>query len=333
MTHTSHHTPHARATAVAFALPLIISAATWLSGCRPEPLKPTAPTVTVDPASLSPRAVIDPKTITTSEARRQLFLNGGPSTNPLSTPLQYQWSMLKGENALVFDTPNSFQTYFRGFVKAGTYQVLLTVTNQAGKSASDTATITVLPNKPPVANAGNDIYLDYPYNETFLNGEESYDEHDEIVKSEWRQISGPSTAVLAEKSSMITRIYNLTAGKFEFELSVFDGFNEAGKDTVKVEVVKPSVVTDSGSAIISGLLIQCPMECTVFVSDYKQFLPQNATLKKVFIRSHNTLTWQEITDNPNTTPSYSLEVDGHLIIWVYENMPLLNPRLDLKLKW
>jgi hypothetical protein len=333
MNHTSHHTPHARATAVAFALPLIISAASWLSGCRPEPLKPTAPANTIDPARLSPRAVIDPKTITTSQARGQLFLNGGPSTNPLSTPLQYQWSQLKGENALVFDTPNSFQTYFRGFVKPGTYQVLLTVTNQAGKSASDTATITVLPNKPPVAKAGNDIFLDYPDTETILTGKDSYDEYDEIVKSEWRQISGPSTAVLSEKSSLTTNIYNLAPGKFEFELSVFDGFNEAGKDTVKVEVAKPSVVTDSASTIISGLPIQCPMGCTVFLSDYKQFLPQNATLKKVFIRSHNTVTWYEITDNPYATPSYSLESVGHLLIWVDENVAMLNPKLDVKLKW
>jgi PKD repeat protein len=333
MTHTSHHTLHARATTVAFALPLIITAATWLSGCRPEPLKPTAPSTTSDPTSRTPRAVIDPRTITTSEARRQLFLNGGPSTNPLSTPLQYQWSMLKGENALVFDTPNSFQTYFRGFVKPGTYQVLLMVTNQAGKSASDTATITVLPNKPPVAKAGNDIFLDYPDTETILIGKDSYDEYDEIVKSEWRQISGTSTAIMVEKASLITNIYNLAPGKFEFELSVFDGFNEVGKDTVKVEVAKPSVVTDSTSTIISGLPIYCPMGCTVFVSDYKQFLPQNATLKKVFIRSHNTITWYEITDDPNATPSYSLESDGHLLIWVDDNMGFLNPKLDVKLKW
>jgi PKD repeat protein len=333
MTYTSRHTPHARAAAVAFALPFIIYAATWLSGCRPEPLKPTAPSSLVDPSNLSPKAVIDPRTSTTSQARRQLFLNGGPSTNSLSTPLQYQWSMLKGENALVFETPNSFQTYLSGFGKPGTYLVLLTVTNQAGKSASDTATITVLPNKPPVAKAGNDIFLDYPGTEAILTGKDSYDEYDEIVKSEWRQIGGPSTAVIVEKTSLTTKIYNLALGQFEFELSVFDGFNEASKDTVNVKVVKPNAVTDSASSIISGLPIYCPMGCTVLVSDYKQFLPQNATLKKVFIRSYNTVTWYEITDNPYATPSYSLDLNGNLLIWVDENMAILNPRLDVKLKW
>jgi len=98
------------------------------------------------------------------------------------------------------------------------------------KGASDT-------NARPVANAGADKSVTLPLNRITLTGASS-DTDGFVTSYAWTQVSGPSTAVLADAGTTNLTASNLIAGNYVFRLTVTDNAGMTGTDDVTVTVTQ-----------------------------------------------------------------------------------------------
>lgn len=167
-------------------------------------------------------------------------LNGNGSADSDGSIATYQWTKVSGpaqfniSNAAIVDpTVNN--------LVAGVYVFELSVTDDKGAADKDSVTVTVnaAPNQPPVANAGSNLSINLPSNSVSLNGSASSDADGSIASYQWRQLSGPATAVLNNATSAIASAGNMIEGLYNFELLVKDNNDAEAKDTVVITVNAP----------------------------------------------------------------------------------------------
>ena len=96
-------------------------------------------------------------------------------------------------------------------------------------------------NIPPVANAGSSITITLPVNMATLNGSASSDADGTITAYSWAKVSGPATATITNANAATATVSNLTAGVYNFELTVTDNSGASSKAQVKVTVVAASL--------------------------------------------------------------------------------------------
>ena len=162
----------------------------------------------------------------------------GSGTNGSGSITTYKWIKIAGPDEYALTTPTQAQTAVQN-LSEGVYEFELTVIDNLGMSGKDTAWITVkavaLPNKAPVADAGEDINITLPANSAILSGSAT-DSDGTIMSFQWREISGPAGFTMTSVTDARVNVTELTAGEYEFELSVKDNFGAVGRDTVKVLV-------------------------------------------------------------------------------------------------
>jgi hypothetical protein len=165
-------------------------------------------------------------------------LNGSASSDPDGTIAAFQWAKLSGPGTPAFVTPASSQTDVKD-LQEGLYIFELSVTDDKGAIDRDTVQVTVNPappppNKPPVANAGEDRTIELNPN-TFLvlDGSGSTDEDGTIVAYKWKQIAGPVAKIVADGLAQ-TPVTGLQEGVYEFLLTVTD--NDGATDSRKVVI-------------------------------------------------------------------------------------------------
>ncbi|HTL07046.1 MAG TPA: PKD domain-containing protein [Chitinophagaceae bacterium] len=180
-------------------------------------------------------------------------LNGsGAGTNGASI-VSYSWAKTSGPAGGAISVPLANSTLVTGLVQ-GTYVFTLTVTDNHGLSATSTVSVTVNPlvNQLPVANAGNNITLTLPANNTTLNGTGSRDPDGTIATYAWTKTSGPSSYTIANPAAASTALSNLTQGVYVFTLQVTDNAGGTASSTVTVTVNAPAnqkPVANAGSNI------------------------------------------------------------------------------------
>jgi len=178
-------------------------------------------------------------------------VSGGASSDPDGSIASYSWTKLSGPANYVINSPNSAQTIISSLVQ-GTYQFLLTVTDNQGATSTAQITITVsaASNQPPVANAGADQQLVLPVNSIIANGSASIDPNGNIKTYAWRQVSGPGAATIVSPGAAISVISGLSAGTYIFTLTVTDADGASDVDSLNV-VVKGALnsppVADAGT--------------------------------------------------------------------------------------
>ncbi|MBS1598792.1 MAG: tandem-95 repeat protein [Bacteroidetes bacterium] len=182
-------------------------------------------------------------------------LNGTGSSDPDGTIASYAWSQVSGPGSTITNA-SAASTVVTGLT-AGTYVFKLTVTDNSGATASANVTITVNPavNVPPTANAGADQTITLPTSSVNVDGSASTDADGTIVSYSWTQKSGPSTATIANASSVNTNITGLVQGTYIFNLVVTDNGGATGKDsiivTVKAAANQPPVANAGASKSIT----------------------------------------------------------------------------------
>src|SRR5205085_406477 len=109
----------------------------------------------------------------------------GSGSDPDGTIASYAWTRVSGPTTFTLGTANAATTTLTNLVQ-GTYVFMLTVTDNAGATASDNITVVVNTapvsvNQPPVARTESDIVLTLPVNFTLIHGNTSSDPDGVIV--------------------------------------------------------------------------------------------------------------------------------------------------------
>jgi ribosomal protein L14 len=164
-----------------------------------------------------------------------IVLNGS-GTDADGTIASYQWTKVSGPSQYLVVSPSQAQTTVNNLLQ-GTYQFVLTVTDNQGAVGTDTVNVFVnpAPNQAPTANAGADIDITLPTNTATLNGSGN-DADGSIAAYQWTKISGPSQFTISTPTRATATLSNLVQGVYQFELQVTDDQGATGKDTIIVTV-------------------------------------------------------------------------------------------------
>ncbi len=164
----------------------------------------------------------------------------GSGSDPDGKISSYRWRKISGPSQYNIASPTKGQTSINNLAQ-GAYKFELTVTDNGGKTGSDTVQVTVsaaaavAPNKVPVANAGLDINITLPTNSVTLTGSGS-DADGSITAYKWTKISGPSQFNIVASTKAQTSVSNLAQGIYAFELTVTDNWGATASDIIQVTV-------------------------------------------------------------------------------------------------
>jgi parallel beta-helix repeat protein len=92
----------------------------------------------------------------------------------------------------------------------------------------------IIPNQPPVADAGKDTTVQSTPSPAFLDGRKSFDPEGAAIGFQWVQLSGPENLVINNAGAATASVRILQQGEYVFELTVTDDKGMTGKDTVNI---------------------------------------------------------------------------------------------------
>nr|WP_246545742.1 PKD domain-containing protein [Pelotalea chapellei] len=173
--------------------------------------------VTIKEQNQPPKANAGPDK--TAAPGKSIAFSGSGSSDTDGTISSYKWSFGDGTSKTGLNVTKSYAT-------AGTYTVTLTVTDNSGAIATDTAIVTVTTpvNVAPIANAGRDVSGTTGQNISFgCTG--SSDADGSIVSYLWSFGDGSS-----KSGCNVTKSYAV-AGKYTVTLTVTDNSGAKGTDT------------------------------------------------------------------------------------------------------
>ena len=172
-----------------------------------------------------------------------------------------QWSQVSGPSTATISAANLLSMQVQSLV-SGTYTFQIKVTDNLGSTAVDAVLITVAApaNNLPVANAGADKTVTLPTSSTSLSGSGT-DSDGTIASYLWRQVSGPSAAVLSASSMATTNVSGLLQGSYVFELKVTDDRGATGVDSMTVTVLAGANPNAKYSWIFTNILSPRCLNC------------------------------------------------------------------------
>jgi hypothetical protein len=186
-----------------------------------------------------------------------VLLDGSASTDPDGSIKSFNWEKISGPASFKILNADSVKTKVSQLVQ-GVYQFELNVTDNKGTNEKDTVQIIVndpaQPNRPPVANAGNDQTTILPTNTAELIGSASTDPDNNITNYTWTKISGPPSFNIVDANAVQTQVTNLVQGIYQFELKVTDAGGLFSKDTIQAIVQALITSTDNGILVPFGTL-------------------------------------------------------------------------------
>ena len=204
------------------------------------------------PAAIPPTANAGPdRTVndTDSAAGEDVTLDGSASTDPDGTIVSYVWSRV-GEVSEDLGTGPILQTR----LPDGVNTIQLVVTDNSGRAASDTVTITVnapTPSGRPTANAGADRTVadtDRAAGEAVvLDGSASTHPNGTIVNYAWSRVAGEGAENLGSSTGPTLQT-RLPDGVYTIQLVVTDNLGNSASDTVVITVSAPPVVAPTANA-------------------------------------------------------------------------------------
>ncbi|XP_015434553.1 PREDICTED: dyslexia-associated protein KIAA0319 isoform X2 [Dufourea novaeangliae] len=168
-----------------------------------------------------------------------LTLNGNLSTDDHGIA-SWEWTKSPSDQNKAVDMQNTRTPYLQlSNLEEGMYTFVLKVTDDSEQYSTAEVHVFVKPptNKPPKADAGEDITIALPETKTMLDGRKSKDDI-KIVSYHWEQVSGPSSGEFSAVNESITNVTKLTKGDYEFKLTVIDDNGNKDSDTVKVKVTQ-----------------------------------------------------------------------------------------------
>jgi len=165
----------------------------------------------------------------------------GSGTDADGTIAAYAWTKISGTGGTIA-SPSSATTTFKG-LSAGTYQFVLTVTDNVGGTGKDTVQVTVNPaNIPPTVTAGPDKTVTLPVDSVVLLGNATGNSGATIHLLNWTLISGPNVPTIVQTNSNQTAtIHGLIQGTYVFALTATDSHGLVTSDSAVVTVLAASI--------------------------------------------------------------------------------------------
>lgn len=195
-----------------------------------------ATTVTVNP-SQAPVADAGTDFDVTETESVALAGSGTDAEGPITA---YAWTQLSGPAVALADADTDAPAFDAPVVADVTVlEFELTVTDSTEDEGSDTVTVTVYPNIPPVADAGADIEV-VETDPVTLAGSGN-DADGTVTGFAWVQTAGPAVALNGADTATATFTAPTVAviANLEFQLTVIDNLMDAGSDAVTI-VVNPN---------------------------------------------------------------------------------------------
>ena len=172
--------------------------------------------------------------------KAKVTLDGSGSHSPDGAISGFAWTQLSGPPANMKGAKTESLTLNEPI--AGNYRFRLTVTDSRRNTASDDVTLRVIDGSLPVAVAGKDQTLIYPWLGTVLDGSVSYDIFGSIRAYAWTQVSGPTTAILMSAATAKTSVAGLVKGTYVFRLTVTDNLGKkASADVTVIAMASPLI--------------------------------------------------------------------------------------------
>ncbi|XP_012263450.2 dyslexia-associated protein KIAA0319-like protein [Athalia rosae] len=168
-----------------------------------------------------------------------ITLNGNLSTDDRGI-VSWEWTKSPINQNKVADMQYTRTQYLElSNLEEGMYTFVLKVTDESEQSSTAEVHVFVKPptNKPPNADAGEDIIIALPETRTTLNGNKSKDDN-KIAAYSWEQINGPNQVTFAAANESVTNITGLTKGEYTFKLTVVDEDGNKDSDTITVTVTQ-----------------------------------------------------------------------------------------------
>ena len=177
------------------------------------------------------------------------FVTAKYSTDSDGSIVSYQWRKIAGPVPCVITDPTNLQTVISNLVQ-GIYQIELTVTDNGGLNAKDTAVITVnfqISTTTLIADAGPDQTITLPLDSTYLDGRLSSPNGfaaPSPTNFYWTTIAGPTQFVLTSPILSVAGLGRTTAvsrgmvpGVYVFTLRIISAAGSSNTDTVRVTVI------------------------------------------------------------------------------------------------
>ncbi len=176
--------------------------------------------------------------------------NGSDGDGAVSS---YQWDKVSGPSCTI-ENPSGVQTKVTNLIQ-GVYVFELQIKDNKGASGKDTVKVTVkkaadtneVSNKLPVANAGPDITITMPANNSVTLRGSGSDQDGTISSYHWNEISGPPCTIV-NPSQAQTVVTDLTQGVFKFVLEVSDDQNGKGRDTIELTINAADTTADTAAS-------------------------------------------------------------------------------------
>ncbi|HEU4411075.1 MAG TPA: S8 family serine peptidase [Polyangiaceae bacterium] len=178
----------------------------------------------------TPLAVAGPDQVVLPDAA--VTLDGTASHDADGTIVSYAWAQVAGTPVTLTGADTATPS-FTAPAGSGTLTFQLAVTDDEGKTATDSVNVTV--NRPPVAAAGNDLTTptDLP---AVLDGTASFDPDGFITGYQWTQLAGAPVQIENGGTPVATFVAPPAAGGLVFQLTVTDQFGFTSTDTVVANV-------------------------------------------------------------------------------------------------
>ncbi|MEL6869615.1 MAG: hypothetical protein AAFO81_07435 [Pseudomonadota bacterium] len=231
-------------------------------------------------------------------ARNVVVTLAASATDPDGTAgLVYAWTQTVGTSVTLSDAGVANPTFTSPDVAATEDLVFdVTVTDSGGLSATDSVTVTVLQNAPPVALAGDDQNVEQMQAVT-LAGAATDDDPIANLSFAWTQTAGASVTLNDATTANASFAAPATTGQqtLTFLLTVTDAFGATGTDEIEVRVFE-----DITASTLSGII---QYEAVPFVGgglsyDDTQAKPvRGATVQLIDANDNVTVLLSTVTDD------------------------------------
>ncbi|MDH3810279.1 MAG: PKD domain-containing protein [Gammaproteobacteria bacterium] len=176
----------------------------------------------------------------------QFSSNG--SLDPDGSIVSYAWNFGDGNTSAIANPAHAY-------VAAGTYNVSLTVTDDAGDSASDATTASIeaiVVNAPPTADA-NGPYSGFVGDTIVFDGSASRDSDGAIVRYDWDFGDGTTAA---DAGPAPTHVYAAT-GQYTVNLTVIDDAGDTGRASASVAITERAPAATDGETQYNSYCASC----------------------------------------------------------------------------